>query len=68
MAETVGEDRGKHGGDTVSRVPGGDADRLLGSTVPLGGDEREGREARVRKEPQQEPGSNDASETGNASA
>ena len=39
------EQGSEHRGDSVGSVPDGDSERLLGSSVPGGGDDREEREA-----------------------
>ena len=45
VAEPVGDGGRDDGGDAVGRVPGRDADGLLGAAVPLGCDDAEEREA-----------------------
>jgi hypothetical protein len=41
VPKAVGESGKENGGKTVGTVPGGDTKRLLGSHVPLSGDDRE---------------------------
>ena len=41
MSQSIGKGRGNNGGDAVSAVPGRNANWLLGTTVPLTGDDTE---------------------------
>ena len=64
VAAAEREQRAEHGRDSVGAVPDGDPERLLGSSVPGGGDDGEQRQARRLKETEQEPGREQALEVG----
>lgn len=60
MCQSVRQGGGNNGGGAVGSIPRGDAKRLLGSAVPLAGDDAEERQAAGFKQTEEETGSQQA--------
>jgi len=67
VAKAVGEDTGDDSGDSVGSVPGGDSQGLLGSSVPLRGDQAEQRETSSLEQSEEESSDVDVAVVGRCS-